>query len=102
MVYKFQCGLSIESYYGECIRHLTVRNGEHIGILPSTNKRVQPIKDSAVSHHLLNYSPNFEDFSVLCHENKKYLIELKESLLIMRDRPSMNRDIRSAPLYLFE
>ena len=91
-------------YYGECVRHLAVRSGEHIGISPLTSKRVQPRKDSAVCHHLLNcnYSPTFEDFSVLCHDNKKYLLELKESLLIMRDRPSMNRNVRSAPLYLFE
>ena len=103
-VYKFQCGLCNESYYGECIRHLAVRGGEHIGILPLTNKKVQPRKDSVVCHHLLNcnYSPTFEDFSVLCHENKKYLLELKESLFIMRDRPSMNRKVLSAPLDLFE
>ena len=25
VVYKFQCGLCNESYYGECIRHLNVR-----------------------------------------------------------------------------
>ena len=37
VVYKLQCELSSESYYWECVRHLTVRNGEHIGILPSTN-----------------------------------------------------------------
>ena len=30
-VYKFQCGLCNESYYGECMRHLNVRIGEHIG-----------------------------------------------------------------------
>ena len=104
VVYKFQCGLCNESYYGECVRHLTLRSGEHIGISHLTNKRVQPRKDSAVCHHLLNsnYSPTFEHFSVLCHENKKYFLELKESLLIMRDRPSMNRNVRSAPLHLFE
>ena len=92
VLYKFQCGLCYESYYRECIRHLPVRSGEHIGISPLTNKRVQPRKDSAVCRHLsnCNYSPTFEDFSVLCHENKKYLLELKESLMIMRDRPSMN------------
>ena len=86
VVYKFQCGLCNESYYGECVRHLAVRSGEHTGISLLTNKGVQPRKDSAVYHHLLNcyYSPTFEDFSVLCHENKKYLLELKESLLIMR------------------
>ena len=51
MVYKFQCGLCNESYYGECVRHLAARSGEHIGISPLTNKRVQSRKDSAVCHH---------------------------------------------------
>ena len=104
MAYKFQCGLSNESYSRECVRHFAVRSGEHIGISSLTTKRAQPRKDSAVCHYLLNcnYSPTFEDFSVLCHENKKYLLELKESLLIMRDRQSMNRTLRCARLYLFE
>ena len=31
-VYKFQCGFCNESCYGECVRHLNVRIGEHIGI----------------------------------------------------------------------
>ena len=104
MVYTFQSGLCNESYYGECVRHLAVRSGEHIAISPLTNKRIQPGKDIAAYHHLLhcNYSPTFEDFSVLCHENKKYLLELKESLLIMRPGSSMNWNVRSSPLYLFE
>ena len=104
VVYRFQCGLCNESHYRECVRHLAVRSGEHIGIVPLTNKRVQPRKDSAVCHHLFNcnYSSTFEDFSVLCHKNKKYLLEVKESLLIMRDRTSMNRNVCSTPLYLFE
>ena len=104
VVYKFQFGLCNESYYWECVRHLAVRSGEHIGISPLTNKRVRPRKDIVVCHHLLNcnYSPTFEEFSVLCHENKKYLLELKGSLSKMRDRPLMNWNVRSAPLYLFE
>ena len=99
VVYKFQCGLCNKSYYGECVRHLAVGSGEHIDISPLNNKRAQPTKDSVLCHYLLNcnYSPTFEDFSVLCHENKKYLLELKESLLIMRDRTSMNRNVRSVP-----
>ena len=85
VVYKIQCGLCNESYYGESVRHLAVRSGEDIGISPLTNKKVQPRKDSAAHHHLLNcnYSPTFEDFSFLCHENKKYLSELKEILLTL-------------------
>ena len=101
--YKFQCGLCNESYYGECVRHSNVRIGEHIGISPLTRKKVKP-KGSAVSDHLLfcNHSPSFENFSVLTKKNEKFLLELKESLLIMRDKPSLNRNIRSAPLYLFD
>ena len=103
VVYKFQCGLWNESYYGECVRHLDVRIGEHIGISTLTRKKVKP-KGSAVSDHLLlcKHSPSFENFSILTKENKNFLLELKESLLIMRDKPSLNRSIRSAPLYLFD
>ena len=56
---------------------------------------------SAVCHHLLNYCypPSFEDFSVLCHETKKYLLELKETLFVMKDTQSVNRIIRTTPLY---
>ena len=53
VVYKFQCGLCNESYYGECVRHLAVRSGEHTGLPPLTNKRIKPRKDSANFHRLL-------------------------------------------------
>ena len=103
LIYKFQCGFCSESYYGESVRHLNVRIGEDIGISPFTEKKVKP-KCSAVSDHLLlcNHSPSFENFIVLTKENKTLLLELKESLLIMREKPSLNRNIRSAPLYLFD
>ena len=75
VVYKFQYGLCNESYYGECLRHLNVRIGEHIGISPLTKTKVKP-KGSAVSDHMLlcNHSPSFENFSVLTKESKKFLL----------------------------
>ena len=65
---------------------VNVRIGEHIGISPLTEKNVKP-KCSAVSEHFLlcNHSPFFENFSLLTKEYKKFLLEVKESLLIMRD-----------------
>ena len=69
VVYKLQCGLcNKKSNYGECVRHLALRSGEHIGISPLANKRVQPKMDRAVCHHLLNcnYSPTFGDEIVFC------------------------------------
>ena len=82
----------IKNLLRRCVRHLAVKSGEHLKISLLTNKRVQTRKESVVSHHLLNcnYSHSFEDFSVLRHENKKYILELTEGLFIMRDRPSMN------------
>ena len=98
-----QCGLCNESYYGEYLRNLYVRIGEHIGISTLTKKQVK-LKNSSVADHLLfcNHSASYYDFSILTRENKNVLLELKESLLIMRDKPSLNRNITSAPLYLFD
>ena len=103
-VYKFPCVLCNETCHVESVGHYELRSGEHIGISPFINSWVQSKKDIAVYHLLLNcnYSPIFQDFSVLCHENEKYLLELKGSLLVMRDIPSLNRNIDSASLYLFE
>ena len=50
VVYKFQCGLYNESYFGECVRHLHVRIGEHIGISPFTKKQVKPENSSLANH----------------------------------------------------
>ena len=61
-------------------------------------------KNSSVADHLLlcNHSVSYDDFRILTRENKTFLLELKESLFIMRDKPSLNRSITSAPLYLIE
>ena len=85
------------------MRHLNVRIGEHIGVSPLTRKQVKP-KYSSVADHLLicNHSASYDNFSILTRENKMFLLELKESLLIMRDKPFLNRNITSAPLYLFD
>ena len=66
VVYKFQCGLCNESYYGECVRHLNVRIGEHIGISPLTRKKVKS-KGNAARDHLLfcKHCPSFEPLKVL-------------------------------------
>ena len=104
VVYKFQCGLCNKSYYRESIRNLDIRPGDYISAWPLTGKKVKPSNNSAVCDHLLhfNFLPSFNNFSVLSHENKKYLLQIKESLLIMRDKPSLNRNINSALLYLFD
>ena len=88
--YKFQCGLCEESHYDESTRHLDIRSGEHRGVSSLTGKKVKPINSVARDHLLrCNYLPSFDNFSILAHENKKFLLEIKESLL-MKDKPSLD------------
>ena len=98
------CGLCNDPYYGEGIRRLYKRSGEHICFSNHTWKNTKPSNKSAVCDNLLNcsYLHSFSNFHVLGHENKKRLMEIEESKLIMRDKPSLNRNIISAPLYLFD
>ena len=104
VIYKFQYGLCNEPNYGESIRHLDIRSGEHIGVSPITGKKVKPSNNSAICDHLVhcNFLPSFDNFSVLANENSKYLLEIKDSLLIKRDKPPLNGNINSALLYLFD
>ena len=102
VICKFHYGICNKFYYGECVTLLNVRIGEHIRILPLTMKKVKS-KSSVVSNHLLlgNHSLSFQSFDVLTKENR-IVLELKESLLIMRVKPSLKKPIRSAPLYLYD
>ena len=99
-VYKFQCGLCNDCYCGESIRHLDIRSGKHIGVSQLTGKKVKPSNSSAICDHLLycNFLAFFYNSNVLAHGKKKYILEIKESRLIMRDKPSLNRSIISASI----
>ena len=104
VVYKYTCGSCKSSYYGETDRHLKVRCGEHIGISPLTSKKIKLSKESAIRDHLLicNNVPSFDEFSILAHGNNRFVLEIKESLLIKRDKPVLNKNISSARLFLFD
>ena len=103
VVYKYMCGRCSSTYYGEMDRHLRVRSGEHIGISLLTFRKTKPSKECAIHDHLLNCNsiPSFEEFTILTNGNNKFVLEIKESLLIKRDRPILNKSVSSAKLFLF-
>ena len=49
-----------------------------------------------------NCTINFDDFSILATDSNKFKLLLRESLLIKRDKPILNRTIKSFPLELFD
>ena len=104
VVYKYTCGRCNSSYYGETDRHLKVRSGEHIGIPPLIFRKVKPSKESAILDHLPNCNKisSFDEFTILAYGHHKYILKIKESLLIKLDRPVLNKNISSAKLFLFD
>ena len=73
-----------------------------MGISNLTEKRVKNVKQSAVSDHLLqcDCSINFDDFDILVSETNNFRLLIKESLLIMLDKPVLNLTTTSFPLKL--
>ena len=48
-----------------------------------------------------NYSPSFEEISILTRESNDFKLKIMESLLIARDKPILNKADSSLPLQLF-
>ncbi len=118
VVYKFQCGGCKSIYYGKSIRHLHTRVCEHAGVSQLTGKVSKSPAPGAVFDHFLScpvnvrvvdglpvfpttVRPKMCDFSVLCSASTDFQLKIKESFLISRDRPPLNRNISSLPLLLF-
>ena len=71
---------------------------------PLTGKRVKNPKKSAIFDHILlkGHDASFENFAILLKENNNFKLYLKESLLMKRDKPELNRNIYSYALELFD
>ena len=102
LIYKFQCSNCNITYYGETESHLKVRAGEHISMSPLTGKKVNNNKKSVKDHCLLSgHVCSFEDFSVSNYESHKFKRLIKESLLVTKDKPLLNKQVKSLKLELF-
>ena len=103
LIYKFLCSCCNATYYGETERHHFAQALEHLGITPLTQKRVKNPKKSTIMEHILleGHNTTYNDFSILFPENNQLKLHLKESLLIKRDKPELNRNIYIHPLELF-
>ena len=98
------CGRYNATYYGETCRHFKVRVGEHSGISPLKNKRSKSKKSTAYKYHMLicDQPVSFDDFKVLACGNFEFHLKIKESLLISRNQPVLNKNEASLSLHLFD
>ena len=104
MVYSFKCNSCNAIYYGKTKRDFYVRAAEHVGVSHLTNKCLKIRKQSAISDHLVtsDCNINFNDFTILSKDSNNINLLVKESLLIPRDKPILNKTVKSFPLELFE
>ena len=60
------------------------------------------MKESEIHDHLpiCNNITSFHEGTILSYGDHKYLLELKDNLLIKRDRPVLNKNIVSNELFL--
>ena len=104
IVYSFICNSCNAIYYGKTKHHFYVRTAEHIEIWHLTNKRLKNAKQSAILDHLLtcDCNINFNDFTILSKDSNNINLLIKESLLMSRDKPILNKAVKSFSLELFE
>ena len=101
VVYKYSCSGCQARYIGKPSRHLLIRSRDDLGI----GKKGQPIRTSplAISEHAkqTGHCATLEDFTILEKANNDFDLLIFESLLILRDRPSLNVQNSPIPLMLF-
>ncbi len=104
--YQFQCNGCNAVYYGKSKRHYQTRVCEHLGISNLTGKRVSDPQVTAVSEHIescneLSERPSLDSFSIISSASCDFYVKIKETLLVARDNPQLNRNVSSLPLKLF-
>ena len=106
VLYKYRCDACNNVYIGKTKRHLIVRQYEHLGISIATDKPLRyGYKDAAAIRkhcHSLYHLASIDNFSILGNAMNNYHLSPKESLLILKLKPSLNVTKESIPLYLFD
>ena len=104
VIYKYTCALCNLSYVGCTKRFWETRLQEHTHVSALTGKPLHGLQLFAPMQHArdsCNVSVESDNFKIIGHEKDKYLLQLKESIIIQTSRTRLNGNITSVPLHLF-
>ena len=106
LLYKFTCNTCNSVYIGKTKRHYLVRQFEHLGLSVFTNKALRYSDKDATAirkhcHHQ-NHVNCTDNFKIMGNSVNNYFLQLKESLLILKLKPSLNVAKESMSLHLFD
>ena len=105
-VYEFKCNSCNAVYIGVSTRHYCTRKGEHFRKSEFTGKHMESRAKTSVYSHFEkhgHWGNNDESFSLLAVNPfvSEFVLQLQESILIARDKPPINENNGSVPLFLF-
>ena len=106
VIYKYTCAECNLSYIGCSKRFWEKRLEEHLHVSALTGKPLSGLQIFAPMMHVRSDGDcparkiSREDFTIIGREKNNYLLQLKESILITRQRPALNANIASVPLSL--
>ena len=106
VVYKYTCAECKLCYIGSTKRFWEERLQEHLHISALSGKPLSGLQIFTPMQHVRSTSCcatkiSRDDFSIVCYEKDKYLVQLKESILIKTTRPALNGHLTAVPLSMF-
>ena len=105
VIYKFTCTECNLSYIGCTKRYWEKRLEEHLHISALTGKPLNGLQVYAPMQHVRSSpyiaGPTKDDFTIIGHEKNPYALQVKESILIISQKPKLNNNQTSVPLHLF-
>ena len=102
-VYFFKCpGCNSSSYYGSAERHTMIRYADHLGFSWRTGGKIIGVgTDFKSDLKSCKCKATINDFKIITSDDNPHRLRIKESLLIKKDQPALNKNTYSTPLYLF-
>ena len=105
-VYRFKCNSCNAVYIGVSTRHYCTRKGEHFRKSEFTGKHMESRAKTSIYDHLEkhgHWANDDESFSFLSVNPfaSEFELQIQESILIARDKPPINENNGSVPLFLF-
>ena len=106
LLYRLTCNTCNSVYIGKTRRHYLVCQFGHLGLSVLTNKalRYSDQDATAISKYCphQNHANCIDGFKIMGNSINNYFLQLKESLLILKLKPSLNVAKESTALYLFD
>ena len=106
VIYKYTCAGCNSCYIGSTKRFWEKRLEEHLHISALTGEKLSSMQVYAPLQHVKSGTCcvntfSRDDFTIIGREKNPYTLQQKESIFIINEKPKLNNNKTSVPIYLF-